>query len=107
MGVRVIAVILVSLIAFDRFISAEGQPPIKILSSTIISADTPTATHFETWLAVNPRDAKNLIATSIVIDKNMGSVVYASFDSGKTWIHATHGLRAEKYFENIDPMVTF
>jgi len=62
--------------------------------------------HVESWLAINPKNPKNLIATSIAFDKRTGSVVYASLDGGKNWLRATHGAQADKYFESMDPMVT-
>ncbi|HVT59792.1 MAG TPA: sialidase family protein [Thermoanaerobaculia bacterium] len=80
---------------------------ITLLPSTQISTDEPAARHVESWLAVNPRDPRNLIAAAIVYSRYGGVAAYASQDGGKSWLRATHGARTEKYFDGGDPSVAF
>jgi hypothetical protein len=82
-------------------------PEISVQPSVRISADEPTARHVESWLAVNPRDSRNLIAASIVFGERDGVAAYASRDGGKSWVRATHGARPERVFDGIDPAVAF
>jgi hypothetical protein len=80
---------------------------ITVLPSVLISADDPTHQHVESWLAMNPRDPLNLIAASIVLGEHDWVAAYTSRDGGKTWMRATHGTAAGKYFDGLDPAVAF
>ena len=61
-------------------------PGISMSSDTHISSDSPTTPFFETFLAINPRDANNLVATSMLVsDGVIGTRVYRSLDGGRTW----------------------
>ncbi|HVT59790.1 MAG TPA: hypothetical protein VHR45_15490 [Thermoanaerobaculia bacterium] len=78
-----------------------------VLPPVLISADEPGARHVESWLAVNPRDAQNLIAASLVFGERGGVAVYASLDGGQSWQRAVHGPRGEKAFPGLDPAISF
>jgi hypothetical protein len=87
-------------------------PPVRPLHITVlpgvqISADDPARQHVESWLAANPRDPLNLVAASIVLGEHDWVAAYASRDGGKSWVRATHGAAAGKYFEGLDPAVAF
>jgi hypothetical protein len=82
-------------------------PQITVLPGALISADDPTHQHVESWLAMNPRDPLNLIAASMVLGEHDWVAAYASRDGGKTWIRATRGAAAGKYFDGQDPAVAF
>lgn len=82
-------------------------PQITVLPSVLISADDPTRQHVESWLAMNPRDPLNLVAASIVLGEHDWVAAYTSRDGGKTWVRATHGAAAGKYFDGLDPAVAF
>ena len=72
-----------------------------------ISADEPDADHVESWLAVNPRDSRNLIAASMVFGRQPGVAVYSSHDGGQSWARATHGSGKNPVFAGLDPAGTF
>ncbi len=83
-------------------------PGITVSPGTEISSGDPADPHFETFLAINPRNPKNLLATSLVIgDGRLGSVVYASFDGGKTWKRARTTSPDNPIFQGGDPIVYF
>src|SRR6202166_3551067 len=87
---------------------APARPPrITVLPGVQISADDPASQHLESWLAANPRDPLNLIAASMVLGEHDWVAAYASRDGGKSWVRATHGAAAGKYFDGGDPAVTF
>ena len=87
---------------------APARPPrITVLPGVQISADDPASQHLESWLAANPRDPLNLIAASMVLGEHDWVAAYASRDGGKSWVRATHGAAAGKYFDGGDPAVAF
>ncbi len=62
---------------------------IRTSAGTHISTDAPNAPFFETFLALNPRDPNNLVATSMVgTDEGTRTPIYASRDGGRTWQRA-------------------
>src|ERR1043166_7064773 len=59
---------------------------IRPVSSHQISVDQATHAHAESFIAVDPKDPRHLLATAIVMVKGTDhSYPYASFDGGKTW----------------------
>src|SRR5579862_3496391 len=85
-----------------------ARPPhVAVLPGVLISADDPASQHVESWLAMNPADPLNLIAASIVLGEHDWVAAYASRDGGKSWVRATHGAAAAKYFDGLDPAVAF
>ncbi len=94
--------VLLPLAAFSQV------PGITVSPGTEISSDRPADPHAETFLAINPRNPNNLIATSIAIENgHAGSAVYASFDGGKTWKHARTTTPDNTIFKGGDPIAYF
>jgi hypothetical protein len=59
---------------------------ITINHSAHISTDAPSSPHFECFIAVNPRNPNNIVATTYSIRHgHYDSPVYVSFDAGRTW----------------------
>jgi hypothetical protein len=60
---------------------------IRIVSSSQISTADPKTPHFETHLAVDPRNPKHMIAVSMLerLEGKGGSNIYVTFDGGKSW----------------------
>src|ERR1700674_905323 len=85
-----------------------ARPPrFTALPGIQISADDPAAQHVESWLAMNPRDPLNLVAASMILGEHDWVAAYASKDGGRSWVRATHGAGASKYFDGQDPAVAF
>lgn len=80
---------------------------IAVQPGVAISADEPHARHVESVLAVNPKNARNLVAASMVLDDNGGIRVYTSRDGGGTWAAGSRADVASAVFPGIDPDVTF
>jgi hypothetical protein len=98
--------VLLALIGFSCHLAAHGQKTdISLGAGTHISADSPNAAFVETFLAINPRDNRNLIATSIVGSTGLISTrIYFSQDGGTSW------RRAKASTDNLggaDPVVYF
>jgi hypothetical protein len=72
-----------------------------------ISIDEPSARHVESVLAVNPRDPRNLVAASIVLDSSARVAVYASVDGGQSWSRGKEGGGGSLAMDGIDPAVAF
>src|SRR5574341_736343 len=75
-----------------------------------ISTDRPDSPFFETFLSINPRDVKNLIAASMaVIDGSYICQVYATRDGGVTWQRAQTTTADNTIFKDTgaDPIVYF
>lgn len=86
-----------------------GITGITVSAGTHVSTDTPTAPFVETFLAMNPRDRNNLVATSMMgTGGSMVTRVYASRDGGRTWQPA-HAVGAGNtiFGEGGDPVVYF
>lgn len=59
---------------------------IALVSSHQISVDNATHPHAESYIAVDPKDPKHLLATAIVVvNGESRAYPYASFDGGKSW----------------------
>jgi hypothetical protein len=89
--------------------SGTQAPSITVLESKPISIDEIQHIHVEPWIAVNPRNPRNLISASIVeTDRQQGSVIYSTLDGGRTWVRAAPpDAGVEKLFPGMDPMVSF
>ena len=100
-----------TLVVIQLGIALPAPPPpslqITMLPGVPISTDEPGADHVESWLAVNPRDSRNLIAASMVLGGPSVVAVYSSRDGGKTWARATHGSKKNPVFDGLDPAATF
>lgn len=65
---------------------ASAQSAIALGRTAPISLDARAYPHAESYLAVNPRNPANLLASALTIRRDgFGSVAYASFDGGVTW----------------------
>ena len=83
---------------------------ISLSGDAHISSDTPKTPFAETFLAINPRDAMNLVATSIVGSSGKHlCYVYASRDGGRTWQRAKTTTADNPIFTEYggDPVVYF
>jgi hypothetical protein len=88
-GINIILTVLLAtvLLTTTRLVAAQvAGPGIEFLTSQQITVDDPMHPHVESFIAVDPRDPRHLLATSMVmIDGGMRSYPYASFDGGKSW----------------------
>jgi hypothetical protein len=88
-------------------VSAQEKPRIIVGPNILVSRDGDVA-HCETMIAANPRNPKNLIGGSIVLNRPDGSSVdkpYVSSDGGATWSDIT--LPEEMAAGSGDPQVGF
>jgi hypothetical protein len=77
----VIAALLLPLL-----LAAANAPSIAVGPTVTISSDAPNDPHGESFLAVNPKNPKNLLATSCRIHAGKsGNSAYVSHDGGRTW----------------------
>jgi hypothetical protein len=82
---RAIAVVLLSVAVVCGSLTAAGQTPIT--ANVRVSHDR-YAAHAEPWLAVNPKNPRNLLgAAQLLADSRASAVVgtFTSFDGGRTW----------------------
>jgi len=82
-----------------------GGPTIAVRLGSIITIDASETDHVEPWVAVDPRRPNRVIAAAIAQGSN--SVVYASEDTGNTWVRGGIGAAASNTFAGIDPVVVF
>lgn len=76
--------------------------------ASLISADAPRVPHAETFLAVNPKNPENRLATSLAVEHgSVVSVVYATFDAGRTWIRSHSAPGDTSIYRGADPVVYF
>jgi hypothetical protein len=119
-GRRKTSVIFALLLFFASVIfgmSVQGQvrkrnPPaqarITVAPNILVSRDDANMPHAETMIAVNPKDEKNLIGTSIVFTNfEYGTTckTYASKDGGYTWLPTSFPERFD--YGSADPQVVF
>jgi hypothetical protein len=89
--------------------SAGAEPPkIQIGRTTTISSDVPSDPHGESFLAVNPKNGKNMLATSCRIHAGkMGSSAYVTRDGGATWSRVALPQGAAKVSSGWDAIAYF
>src|SRR5437879_4617777 len=87
--------------------STAQVPGIHVGPMVHISASHPADPFVETLLAINPRDPRNLVATSAVIRDGERSDVYASMDGGLTWVQGRAPVGDTLMFRGGDPVVFF
>src|SRR5437773_5508483 len=59
---------------------------LRLVESRPVGTDLPSAAHVESYIAADARDARHLIATSMVsIDGKMRSYPYYTLDGGRSW----------------------
>jgi hypothetical protein len=90
----------------ERAIS-QSAPSIRLVRSSQISTANSQWPHFESWLALDPRDAAHMIAASMVgrPTGKLGSNVYVTFDSGRHWAPSRIAPRDSALFIGGDPIV--
>jgi hypothetical protein len=82
-------------------------PAIIVGPSVHVSADAPDAPHVESFLAINPVNPSQLVASSIVgTPGENGAAVYVSRDGGQRWDRASPGVDLPR-FSGADPVVYF
>jgi hypothetical protein len=68
---------------------ADEKTGIRRLTSEHVSTSAPKTPHVESHFAVDPRDAKHMVATSSIVRPGtglgMGAAVYVTFDGGRHW----------------------
>jgi hypothetical protein len=91
--------------------SLTQQPSISLGHSVLVSNDAPTNPHAETFLALNPREPAQMIATSIVFGDPLyprgTSRVYASRDGGRTWQRSSAVGKGVSALMGTDPIVYY
>jgi hypothetical protein len=85
-----------------------GAQRIDVGETVTISADAPHDPHGESFFAINPKNPKNMIATSCVVrSSGSGSVGYVTHDGGKTWKRATLPMSADSVLTSWDAIAYF
>jgi hypothetical protein len=83
--------------------AGSGIEPLNGRQVTIDQADRP---HVESFIAVDPRDSRHLLATAmVVIDGTMHAFPYASFDGGSSWTRGRFDGDARITVRAADPVV--
>lgn len=102
-------VLLASVLAHTAVARSVSKPSIILERSMPVSTDGPARPHAETFLALNPTDANQMLATSIAFEGGTRRpVVYASRDAGLTWKRTAPSERGgPSMFEGGDPIVYF
>src|SRR5262245_12788053 len=101
--------VIASLGAATKLVAQQAE--IKLGRSAHISTDAPKNPHAESFLAVNPKNAAQMIATSIVFGDPSyprgSSRVYFSGDSGRTWRRSSSVGSGMPALMGTDPIVYF
>lgn len=83
-------------------------PGVNVTPGTQISIDNAKLPHAESFLAINPKNQRNWLATSIVIEDGKGRAYpYVTFDSGKSWSRGKIRGGKDSVVEGGDPIVYF
>lgn len=85
-------------------VCASDPPEIQVEDVRPLVSDAPPLALVETFLAVNPTDPANLVASAMAVSAEE-SVVYSSHDGGNTWEPAQ--VPDGRAFPGGDPMVAF
>jgi len=89
-------------------VSNAQVPGISFSDGIHISSDTPRTPFFETFLAINPANANNLVASAMLVANGLAACsVYASRDAGRRWQHAQSATGEKIFLECWDPVVYF
>lgn len=89
-------------------LAAQFPPPIAFVADKHVSADTPRETHAEQVMAIDPRNPKNMVAASFVIEgSRLDDVVYYSKDGGNRWKRAHFNFPGgDRFTDSLDPFLT-
>ncbi|MEO8430643.1 MAG: sialidase family protein [Acidobacteriota bacterium] len=103
-----------ALLAFAGFgfgtpsVPASSAPSIAIGPTVTISSDAPADPHGESFLAINPKNSRNQVATACRIhDGKAGSSAYVTHDGGLTWTRVTPPGSAAKVSGGWDAIAYF
>src|SRR5690348_5114624 len=81
---------------------------ITVGNTVHVSADAPSDPHGESFLAIDPRNSRNLIAATNVARKSgAGTSAYASHDGGQSWTRVTLPPAAAKIGDAWDVVAYF
>ena len=83
------------------------EPAIAVGPSVHISTDNPKAPHVESFLAINPRNPAQLVASSIVVGPGGTASVYVSKDAGHSWQRSTTSSAGVPEISGHDPIVYY
>ena len=99
--VRTLAVL--SLIAMSA--GAAGAEPARILvgPDVLVSSESEYP-HVEMMIAAHPSDPRKLVAGSMVLGGNSGTIIYSSTDGGATWVP---DYPPERIASEADPLVVY
>ena len=102
------SIVLTTTLASVTPIPNDQASGIVVSAGTHISSDSPRTPFVETFLAINPRNPKNLVAASMVgTEGAVVSRVYASRDGGLMWQRARSATDVNPIFKGADPTVYF
>lgn len=104
--VRVIIALLYTCTVSGAVVAQSG-PAIRVVQSQQISIARRNRPHVESFLAVDPRDSRHMIAASTVAlaDGRLGAGVYATFDAGRHWVESRIAPRDSMLALGGDPIV--
>jgi hypothetical protein len=77
--------IVAGVFATSAVLAQGSSSGIRRVSSERVSVAFPHFPHWESHIAVDPRDPKHIVATSNFQKGPHGAMVYATFDGGKRW----------------------
>ncbi|HEX6816237.1 MAG TPA: sialidase family protein [Gemmatimonadaceae bacterium] len=88
-------------------VAGQRGPAIRVVRSQQISVAHPDRPHVESFLAVDPRDSRHMIAASMVVraDGRTGTDGYATFDAGRHWVESRIAPRDSVLALGGDPIV--
>ncbi len=104
------SVLIVSIfVLFSCAVGFSQSPGITISRGSQISTDNAKYPHFESFLAVNPKNPNHWLASAIMIgrDSEGDSYPYVSRDGGRTWRRGQMKRKDERIFKGPDPIVYF
>jgi hypothetical protein len=109
-AIRIVAIALACSQAPCEGLSGQSPAPsIRVVRASQISTAHPKRPHIESFLAVDPRDSKHLIAASMIGSESgqLGANVYVSFDGGQQWTASRVAARDSALLIGGDPTVYF
>jgi hypothetical protein len=87
---------------------AAAPPKIEVGRTVTISSDAPSDPHGESFLAINPKNGKNMLAASCRIQGGkMGTSAYVTRDGGATWTRVVLPAGAAKVNTGWDAIAYF
>ncbi len=112
-GIRIVAA-LACVVAFSDGAVAQSRTPaetsaIHVLRSSQISTARPDRPHVESFLALDPRDRRHMIAAAMLSRSGgeLGTGVYVTFDGGEHWMASKIAEGDSSLLIGGDPIVYF